>query len=381
MSEVRTLVLCVDRDDDIGYKANVLEPAVGREACLDTATRLALADPEDSDVNAIFQGIKTYDELVARGENVFIAVIGGSQTSEIDGDRRISQELERIVRENEINECIVVTDGAEDEFVMPIIQASVKVKSVKRVIVKQMPNLESTYYIIKKFMDDPQLARTFLVPVGIAMLLYAAACLMGSPDIAIIIVLGVIGIYLLFKGLGIDDYFSYAVVGLHRSFLGGRFSFIAYITAFLIAVVGVVLGLTSLLEWYSADQGLIFYFFSFVYGAIVYFAAALLIASLGKITDSYLNDRPSLAVSLPLPFFAIAVSLLAYGASVYIISISTPLEFPIVGYDGLRALIYAITGALILGIIGMYIQKYALRWFKPKDEVENHNTHSNEIAD
>ena len=109
MSEVRTLVLCVDRDDDIGYKANVLEPAVGREACLDTATRLALADPEDSDVNAIFQGIKTYDELAARGENVFIAVIGGSQTSEIDGDRRISQELERIVRENEINECIVVT--------------------------------------------------------------------------------------------------------------------------------------------------------------------------------------------------------------------------------------------------------------------------------
>ena len=52
MTEGRTLVLSVDRDDDIGGKAKIESPAVGREACLNAANTLALADTEDSDVNA-----------------------------------------------------------------------------------------------------------------------------------------------------------------------------------------------------------------------------------------------------------------------------------------------------------------------------------------
>src|SRR5574342_557368 len=45
----RLLVICVDRDDDIGKKAGVATPVVGRNACIDAAQRLALEDGEDDE--------------------------------------------------------------------------------------------------------------------------------------------------------------------------------------------------------------------------------------------------------------------------------------------------------------------------------------------
>lgn len=364
MENIRTLVLCVDRDDDIGFKAGITSPPVGREKCLDTAQKLAIADPEDSDVNAIFQGIKTYDELKARGEMVFIAVIGGNHMNMIEGDRRISYDLGKIVWENEINECILVTDGAEDEFILPVIQSVVDVKSVQRVIVKQMPNLEGTYYIVRRLLDDPKVAKTILVPIGLAMLLYAVTILLGYPGIAVVIVLGVLGLYLLFKGYGIDEYFGLALKSLRQSFIGGKFTFVVYITAILLGIIGIVIGLTSLLEWYVTDEGALFYFFAFIYGSIWYFTAAALIASVGKIIDLFLNDKRALGRVIAIPFFVLAVGIIAYGASVYTISVSSDLEFPILGAESVRLMIYTTIGGLVCASIGIYLQKYVNKWTK-----------------
>ncbi|MDD1662115.1 MAG: DUF373 family protein, partial [Methanomicrobiales archaeon] len=179
MQDKRTLVLCVDRDDDIGYKAQVESPVIGREASLAAATALALADPEDSDVNAIFQGIRIYDDLVKRGEGVSLAILAGDHTDMIQGDRKIAAGLEQVIRTTGAASCILVSDGAEDEFVLPIIQSRIQVESVRRVIVSQMPNLESSYYTIKKLINDPKISRVFLAPIGLAMLLYAVATLIG----------------------------------------------------------------------------------------------------------------------------------------------------------------------------------------------------------
>src|SRR5205823_6437131 len=65
---MKILVLCVDRDDDIGVKTGIKTPLIGREANLNAATKLGLADPEDSDVNALLSAISTYDGLVRDGQ-------------------------------------------------------------------------------------------------------------------------------------------------------------------------------------------------------------------------------------------------------------------------------------------------------------------------
>lgn len=59
----RILVLCVDRDGDLGAKAGVKTPVVGREANLNAAVALALKDPEEPDANAMFEVVRIFDRL------------------------------------------------------------------------------------------------------------------------------------------------------------------------------------------------------------------------------------------------------------------------------------------------------------------------------
>jgi len=41
----KLLVICIDRDNDVGEKAGIVTPVVGRDACIEAAQRLALEDP------------------------------------------------------------------------------------------------------------------------------------------------------------------------------------------------------------------------------------------------------------------------------------------------------------------------------------------------
>ena len=241
MQQGLTLVLCVDRDDDIGFKARIESPVTGRSACLKAANTLALADPEDSDVNAIFQAVQVYDELAAKGERVEIAVVSGNHLHMLEGDRRIAASIDRLVRETGASNCIVVTDGAEDEFVLPLVQSRVPVSGVRRVTVSQLPNLEGTYYLLKKFLNDPKVARLVLVPLGLLMLLYPIAYFLGQTGLALVIVIGAIGIYLLYRGLGVDEIFHGFGDALRTSLSRARFSFITYIAGILLVIISVVM--------------------------------------------------------------------------------------------------------------------------------------------
>ena len=73
----RIIVLCIDRDDDIGSKGGIETPVVGRDSCINAGIRLAIEDPEDSDANAIFAAIKTYEDLLKRGFEVEVAIVAG----------------------------------------------------------------------------------------------------------------------------------------------------------------------------------------------------------------------------------------------------------------------------------------------------------------
>ncbi len=360
MQEGRTLILSIDRDDDIGFKANIESPVVGREACLHAANALALADPEDSDINAIFQAVSLYDTLKNRGEDVEVAVIAGNHMHMIEGDRRIATSLSSVIAKTGVTNCIVVTDGAEDEFVLPIVQSQLPVSSVKRVIVSQIPNLEGTYYIIKKILNDPKVARLVLVPLGLAMLLWAVAYILDRPQIATIIVIGAIGIYLLYRGLGIDEMFSGFITALRTSLTRGKVSFSTYIAGILLIIVGIIMGLMSLLVYY-AEIGLLLYLLIFMYGAILWFALAGIVSSIGIIIDNFFYDRNSLAKVIVFPFFIGAVGLIGYGACIYAISMNNIPDFPYNPGTAVEYIFYGTLGGIICALLGIGIQHYLSR--------------------
>ncbi|HOT04475.1 MAG TPA: DUF373 family protein [Methanolinea sp.] len=366
MYQGRTLVLSVDRDDDIGFKANIQSPVIGREACLSAANTLGLADPEDSDVNAIFQAVKIYDELRAKGEEVEVAVIAGNHMHMIEGDRKIAASLAEVVGKTGASNCIVVTDGAEDEFVIPVVQSKIPVSSIRRVVVSQIPNLEGTYYIIKKLLNDPKIARLVLVPLGLAMLLWAIAYLMDRPQIATFIVIGAIGIYLLYRGLGVDEIFEGFAHALRTSLTRGKFSFITYIAGILLVIVGVIMGLMSLLVYYT-EIGLLLYFLIFMYGAILWLALAGVVSSIGIIIDNYFYDRIGLAKVIVFPFFIGAVGLITYGACIYAISMNNIPDFPYSTSTAVQYIFYGTLGGLICALSGIGIQ-YMVNKYLASDE-------------
>lgn len=363
MTQGRTLVLSVDRDDDIGWKAKVESPCIGRAACLKAANTLALADPEDSDVNAIFSAVKIYDELTEKGEETAIAVIAGNHLHMIEGDRRIATSLEQVVRETQATNCILVTDGAEDEYVIPIIQSKIPVSSIRRVIVNQMPNLEGTYYILKKLLDDPKISRMIFIPIGLAMLLYAIAYLFGWPGAATIIVVGVIGSYLLYKGFGFDELVHGIIDALRLSLQRGRFSFITYTITIMLIIIGSTVGFLNVLKYYTTDGslGLILYLMTFVYGAIEWLILAGLILSVGIIIDVYSNERENLGKVIVFPFFVVAIGLILYGASVYLILINGVPDFPLSPETASTYVLYDVVVGVISAIIGVIIQFFINR--------------------
>ena len=77
----KILILCVDRDNDIGVKTDIETPIIGKENNLEAASNLALIDPEESDANAIFGAVRTYDTLSEESgnEEYEVATIVGSE--------------------------------------------------------------------------------------------------------------------------------------------------------------------------------------------------------------------------------------------------------------------------------------------------------------
>ena len=71
----KLLVICVDRDNDVGDKAGIATPVIGRDACIEAAQRLALEDPEDADSNSIFAAIKTYEDLISKGYQEEVIIV------------------------------------------------------------------------------------------------------------------------------------------------------------------------------------------------------------------------------------------------------------------------------------------------------------------
>ncbi len=186
MVDIRVLILAIDRDDDFGKKAGVKGgPVIGRAACLDAAVKLSLADPEDSDANVLYAAIKLYDKLKEKGEfdDVEVALITGHPKVGLKSDMELARQLDEVLKVFPADGVIPVTDGAEDEQIFPIIASKVPIITSHRVVVKQSPGIETTWYIIVKYMkeilSDPEVAKVVFGIPGLIVLLYGLSKIVG----------------------------------------------------------------------------------------------------------------------------------------------------------------------------------------------------------
>ncbi len=300
---MKTLVLCIDRDNDLGRKAGIKSPIIGREANLKAAQKLALADPEDSDVNCIFAAISTYDKL----ENAEIVTICGDINVGVVSDENIASQLDEVISKIKPDKIILISDGAEDEYILPIIESRAKINAIKRVIVKQSQTLEGTYYLIKRFMDDEKLQRRFMLPIAIILLIWGLSALFGSIAIGFSTILIVLGLYLLMRVLHLEHVIAKMGKEIIYGLKMGRMTVFSSILAIFIIIIAIASAFKLL-----ANKGMEAseYAVRFVNEILWWFIAAVLLIALGRFVDVYFKERKVLWSYSILPFTLIAFGLI-----------------------------------------------------------------------
>jgi putative membrane protein len=335
----RIVVISIDRDNDLGDKAGVDGPVIGREKVLDAATKLGLKDAEDTDFNSMFEAIRVYDELKKQHDSE-ICVLTGDRDVGVKSDMKITHQLEGVLKHFRANLAVLVSDGSEDEQVIPVIQSRIPILSVKRVVVRQSEELESTYFKIKDFikesLDNPKMSRLVFGLPAIALLLTA---IFGSEGWRA--VMGLLGVYLLIKGFRLESYVMGATNELRDSFTRKRLAFFLYMLGIVFTGLAAYRGYAAVADW------LVMGFFetaaAFLFASVFLFWVAGTIAWVGR---GISKGSPVRNVA-PIPIFGFAMAMVISNGSNLILQ---P-ELPIYNF------IFSIVLGFILLFAAVYIEK------------------------
>jgi putative membrane protein len=242
----RVLVVCIDRDNDLGKNGGVETPVFGRDQCINAGTRLAIEDPEDADANAIFGAVKIYEELVTKGYETEVAIITGAYNRGIEADEKISSELIAVLSKFKAEGVVIVSDGEDDETVIPLVQAMVPVISIQRIIMRHSRSVEYSYAVFGKYVKmlvyDPRYSKFFLGVPGVLLISSGFATIFGFTREALAIVLSVLGVAFVIRAFDIDK----SIGSLNRTTPSTFIRIFSTFAGIMIILVGISNGISSI---------------------------------------------------------------------------------------------------------------------------------------
>ncbi len=245
----RILVLAVDIDNDLYRKTRITGPVVGRNDNLKAAGRLALADPQDTDANTMFEAVKKYDELKRAGHTVAVVTITGAEKEGYVADSELSRQLDIVLDKFKADSCVLVTDGASDNRIIPVLKSRVTINSVDLVRMKQAEEFENAYFTVLEKLKEPHYARIVFGIPAILFILFAVSYYFNygwQPPVIII------GAYLLIKGFGLEEALVESFRGFGFSIY--RMSFVFYMSAIVFFVIAVIVGFGTYSNAVAAQQ-------------------------------------------------------------------------------------------------------------------------------
>lgn len=374
MRNEKTLVLSVDRDNDFGVKAGVVTPVIGIDHCMKAATALAVADPEDSDVNGLFAAIRMYKDLKADGRDVEIALICGDKNVGHKSDSIVIDQLEEVLEKVAPQRVMLVGDGAEDEYINPIISSRVPIDSVKKVYVKQAPGLESTIYVLAKMISDPDKKKRFFTPIGSVLMILGLFFIIegvllfyatGNGEYIYgqtwSIVVFVIGLFLILHGYGLIDrlieYVEYGVKNIRSGNVAITFSLLSLA----LIIVGISVGIYSI--WDTQIKDPMYIVSEFAVNALWPIIFAIMFWDIGKLVNNFIKLKKVNRSFLVGTIAVIGIGFLLQGL---LDTISTILGYGAV--DNMSILLEFI-GGIILTVSASILQSNFRRYFNKKKEM------------
>ncbi len=365
-----TLVVCVDRNNDIGRKTGLEMPVAGWEAVRSLVTDVGLADPEDSSVNCLLEALRVARDLRDGDEETIVAVISGTAETRVGADRAVAAQMDEIVGQHDPDSAIIVIDSAEDERLVPIVESRVRVDAVDRVVVRQARDIESTYYLLKQFLADEELRQTVLVPTGIALIAFPVLLLQLGLAIATSTITAVIGLFVLYKGLAIGDYLRNLPAEARDALYSGRVSIVTYVVGLGLSLIGIFYGALRAAPIQSSE-GVLMTAMAFTFESVPWLAVAALTASVGRLLDEAIRNEHVRNSYLNLPFGVLAVGLVVRGFSAYFLQRDgqiAPVTVPEISVGqttvnqfmldpGTRLAVYVVLGVFV-SLLGVRVATY-----------------------
>ncbi len=345
---MKTLVLCVDRDNGFGRKTAVESPVIGEEKNLDAAKALALVDPEDSDVNCLFSALSVYGKIKDEAE---IATICGDINVGEASDVILAKELDEVLEKVKPDGAIVVTDGAEDEYILPLIQSRIKINAVKRVVVKQSETLEGTYYLLSRFMEDEKMQKKFVLPIALVLFVWGISALFLSPALGFSTVLIVLGAYLLTRVFHLEGAVTTVGKEVYAGLRSGKISLFSSLLALFIAIGAILSAYNVLSSEEELEMGE--YVIRFIKEVLWWLLLAVFISAFGRFTDAYFREKKVLWSYTLLPFSLVAFGLILWASLdllLKVINNAQPLSYLLT-----IPFLTKILGGVLIAFIGMVL--------------------------
>ena len=367
---MKVLVLCIDRDDDLGRKGKIEGPVIGRHECIRAAIELGLADPEDADTNTMLAAISSYDELVKRGINAEVATITGDVQVGYVSDMVLTKQLEETLEVTMATSVVLVGNGAEDEYIFPMVSSRVKVDSVRNVMVKQSKSAESTIYYAIKMIKDEKTRKKLIAPLGLILLAigtilmipflkaaYAMDAMLLVDEISAgwpRIVVFMLGIYMVQNAFRVRESFSGGVKRARRSIYQGDVTIPLFLMAAIIFVLGIVRGIQAAnVELDPLFNDMYTRTLLFLDGSFYWFMAATLIFEARRMANAVIQRELVPRGFWLISMFMVATTFLVLGGVHYLMY---SMDLPV--YEGDLVQVYVeISIGFIIAIGGAVIQK------------------------
>ncbi len=276
----RILVLAVDVDNDLYRKTKVTGPVIGRIENLKAAAKLALADPQDTDANTMFEAVRKYDELKAHGYSVNVATVTGAEKEGYVADIEVVRQIELVLERLKSDACVLVTDGSSDSRIIPLLKNRIKVNSVDIVRMKQAEKLENTYFTVLEKLKEPHYSRIVFGIPAVLLILFAISYYF---NFGWQLPVALIGIYLVFKGFGLEDMVVSSFKGLGFSI--DRFSFVFYIGAIIFFMISLIISYAAYTVAVSSNANNLVIASQAVEGFLTLFPVSLILYLAGRIID------------------------------------------------------------------------------------------------
>jgi putative membrane protein len=286
----KILILSVDKDNDIGRATGLSTPIIGRDRVASAANIFATKTPEDSDVNAVFAAMNTYDSLQDQGFVCEVALIAGKEQGGFESDLKITSDLDSILSQFKANSVIFVSDGASDEQVIPTIVSKIPIISVRRVFVQQEKSVEETYVLLARYfkkLAEPQYARLALGIPGVIIIAMIGLYYLDLLYYAVLALGIIIGAVLIIKGFAMDRY-------VKDAWDSSPIKLISAIIATLICSVSLYRGISIALNSAPPSESAARFISQALLNTMDLFTLGLAIYIMGSLVVKYLDDSPKL---------------------------------------------------------------------------------------